>query len=90
MENKPKMITLYVDPLILAALEAIATARNQSRSSLMRDCLYTAVWHASNDELSLKSAPSLPRAVRGSERIRLLDGKLITVSDKGVQQGQDR
>ncbi len=72
-----------LDPLIVAGLDAIGSARGQSRSEVIRDCIYTAVWHARHGGPPLRRSPGCgPMIV--AERLRVFGSRLHAVDDWGL------
>jgi metal-responsive CopG/Arc/MetJ family transcriptional regulator len=78
------LISVQIDPRIVAALDSIATAASQPRSHTIRDALYSYVWDVKrNEAANSHRAPAYPKAF-DEQGIRVLDGKLLTVDEWGL------
>lgn len=80
-------VQVWMDPRVLNGLDEIVKRLGGSRSEVVRDALYTAVWAVLRDNLELRRAPSIPHAelFDAIPQLRLDRGMLVDVDEYGLQ-----
>lgn len=86
-ERRSAQVSLWIDPLLLAAIDALARKRETSRVQCIRDAIYTAVFRSMRRGEEFESAPRVP-PYDGAERVRSVAGKLVTVDENGLTTGE--
>lgn len=78
---------LWMDPRILHGLDTIAQRQGVSRSKVLRDALYTAVYAVLRDGIELRDALVMPHneLYDAIPDLRLRAGNLIEVDEFGLE-----
>lgn len=84
MENRMKhmkFINLMIDPLVMGALDRVATSVSLTRGDLIRAILYDAI----KCKRTVTRAPTWPKAFSAEPALRLLNGRMIRVDSNGIE-----
>jgi len=77
-------IAIQVDPVILQSIERLAKERGSTKSQVIRDAMYSAVWDWQAGKLGgLQAAPKCPKNFDGLST-RVLHGELVQIDGNGL------
>ena len=76
--------SIHVDPLIWKSLESLAKERKTTRSQIIRDATYSAVWDwVKGSSGGLQRSPMCPRLYHGVA-LRLIGSQIVGVDEYGL------
>jgi hypothetical protein len=78
-----KNMNLSLDPRIMAVIDVLAAQKHTTRTAIIRDAIYTAVWNAKKGGPPLRTAPTCGPMIENT-MLRVVDGKLAPIDSDGL------